>query len=55
MNRQTTTFSPSAVILLAVFCCVLWGSITPVIKVSYQYFHLTDRDTASLTVFAGIR
>ena len=55
MNRQTTTFSPSAVILLAVFCCVLWGSITPVIKVSYLYFHLTDRDTASMTVFAGIR
>ena len=55
MDKQNPTFSKSAVILLAVLCCVLWGSITPVIKVSYQYFHLTDQDTASLTVFAGIR
>lgn len=55
MKKQAPVFSPGVVILLAVFCCVLWGSITPVIKVSYRYFHLADGDTASLTVFAGIR
>lgn len=55
MKKQALIFSPNIVILLAVFCCVLWGSITPVVKVSYQYFHLAARDTASLTVFAGIR
>lgn len=55
MKKQIPVFSKSAVILLAVFCCVLWGSITPVVKVSYQYFDLSDHDTASLTVFAGIR
>lgn len=55
MNKQVPAFSKRTVILLAMSCCVLWGSITPIIKISYQYFNLTDRDTASLIVFAGIR
>lgn len=55
MKKQAPMFSPRVVILLAVFCCVLWGSITPVVKVSYQYFQLASEDTPSLTVFAGVR
>lgn len=52
---KTSTLSKSLVVLLAVFCCVLWGSITPVVKVSYDYFQIASADTPSLTVFAGIR
>lgn len=55
MKTQAPALSKSLVCLLAVFCCVLWGSITPVVKVSYDYFQISPGDTPALTVFAGIR
>ena len=33
----------------------MWGSITPVVKVSYDYFQISTGDIPGLTVFAGVR
>lgn len=55
MNSQTPGLTKTTIVLLAVFCCVLWGSITPVVKVSYDYFQIPSGDTPALTVFAGVR
>ncbi len=42
-------------LLAAVFCCVLWGSATPAIKIAYQIFQIAPEDTASRIVLAGTR
>lgn len=55
MNISRPAFKKSTVILLAILCCVLWGSITPVVKASYGFFHVSPTDTPTLTVFAGVR
>ena len=39
---------------VAIFCCALWGSATPFIKIGYDLI-LRTRDTASTILFAGIR
>lgn len=43
------------VCLLAVFCCVLWGSAFPSIKVGYALFQVDGQDTAAQILFAGCR
>ena len=50
-NILTNTF---VVAIAAVFCCALWGSATPFIKMGYQLM-LPVKDTASTILFAGIR
>lgn len=40
---------------LAVFCCVLWGSATPVIKVGYNLFAIRSGALGDLFLFAGVR
>lgn len=54
---ETTTFLTRrrSVALLAIFCCILWGSATPFIKVGYGLFAIGSGDTASLILFAGTR
>ena len=47
----TNTF---IVALAAMFCCALWGSATPFIKIGYELI-LPVKDTASTILFAGIR
>ncbi len=42
------------VAVCALFCCALWGSATPFIKIGYELI-LPVRDTASTILFAGIR
>ncbi len=39
----------------AVFCCVLWGSATPAIKIAYELFQIGPEDTASRILLAGVR
>ena len=39
-------------LLTAVFCCVLWGSATPAIKIAYQQFGIPADDTASRIVLS---
>ncbi len=42
------------VTIVALFCCALWGSATPFIKMGYELM-LPDKDVASTILFAGIR
>lgn len=39
----------------AFFCCVLWGSASPAIKIAYQLFRIPAADTASRIMLAGAR
>lgn len=39
---------------IAIFCCALWGSATPFIKLGYELM-LDKRDVPSTILFAGIR
>ena len=41
--------------ITVVFCCVLWGSATPAIKIAYEAFQISPDDTASRILLAGIR
>jgi len=43
------------VFLLALFCCVLWGSSFPAIKGGYALFQIAPADVPSKLVFAGWR
>ncbi len=43
------------VALLALLCCVLWGSATPCIKIGYSLFGIEGNDYMSTILFAGIR
>ena len=53
-KRNVWTRLP-VVILTAVFCCTLWGSASPAIKIGYKLFEVAADDTASRILFAGIR
>lgn len=44
-----------SVILIAVFCSLLWGSAFPLLKVSYEEFQMAPDDIAAKIVFAGLR
>ncbi len=39
----------------ALFCCVLWGSASPAIKIAYELFRILPEDTASRIMLAGAR
>ena len=41
--------------LTALFCCILWGSASPAIKIAYQLFRIPADDTASRIMLAGSR
>ncbi len=43
------------VVLLASFCCLLWGSAYPAIKSGYELFSIATNDIPSKMVFAGYR
>ena len=44
-----------ALVVTAIFCCLLWGSAFPSIKVGYQLFEIPSNDSMSQILFAGIR
>ncbi|MCR4908904.1 MAG: DMT family transporter [Lachnospiraceae bacterium] len=52
--KSIWTFFP-VTLLTAVFCCVLWGSATPAIKIAYRLFKIGAEDTASRIMLAGTR
>ena len=54
ISSQQWTCGP-VVTGLALFCCLLWGSATPCIKVGYQLFGIAESDTATILLFAGCR
>ena len=41
--------------LTALFCCILWGSASPAIKIAYEIFKISPDDTASRIMLAGAR
>lgn len=43
------------VVLLAVLCCLLWGTALPALKISYREIGLASDDVFSKMVFAGMR
>lgn len=51
MERKLT--QPAGVCLLALFCCALWGSAFPCIKIGYDWFQIED--VGSQILFAGYR
>lgn len=53
-TKSPWTYLP-IVFLTAVFCCVLWGSASPAIKIAYELFQIPADDTASRLMLAGAR
>lgn len=41
--------------LMALLCCLLWGSAFPFIKIGYRLFAIASADTFSQILFAGFR
>lgn len=46
---------PLVVALCAIFCCVLWGSAFPCVKIGYNLFNINRDSAPSLMLFAGVR
>lgn len=55
MNTHHVFSDRRAVVLLASFCCLLWGSAYPAIKNGYAMFGIAANDIPSKMVFAGYR
>ena len=53
-KRSIWTYTP-IVVLTAFFCCVLWGSASPAIKIAYELFEIPASDTPSRLMLAGAR
>lgn len=55
MNNSKKIYTNSLfVAVVAIFCCALWGSATPFIKLGYKLI-LPVKDTSSTILFAGVR
>ncbi len=49
-------FSKNIVVCLgAIFCCLLWGSAFPCVKIGYRLFEIDTASPPSLILFAGTR
>jgi drug/metabolite transporter (DMT)-like permease len=56
MREKGNIFTKTwGVCVLAVLCCVLWGSAYPGIKIGYELFSVPQDDSASQILFAGLR
>ena len=53
--KESTMKKTWVVCLLAMVCCLLWGSAFPCIKVGYELFQIDSMDTAAQILFAGCR
>lgn len=54
MNKNKWLTNPYVVAVIALFCCALWGSATPFIKVGYELM-LPVKNVPSTILFAGVR
>lgn len=54
MEKNKLLTNTFFVALAAMFCCALWGSATPFIKIGYELI-LPERNVASTILFAGTR
>ena len=55
MRNKTLLKNKYIVCLLAIVCCLLWGSAFPSIKIGYRMFEVESSDAMSQILFAGIR
>ncbi|MDD6394995.1 MAG: DMT family transporter [Firmicutes bacterium] len=55
ISKQNILQKPPVLMLLALMCCLLWGSAFPFIKIGYSLLSIDSSDTASQILFAGIR
>ena len=54
--QQKNTLTKSWVVcLLAMVCCLLWGSAFPCMKIGYRLFSIPADSTGSQILFAGYR
>ena len=55
-NTEKTIWSRLPILVIsAFFCCLLWGSASPAIKIGYEMFNIGAGDTPSRILFAGCR
>ncbi len=58
MNQNQTTHTMQrgpVIILLALFCTVLWGTAYPAVKIGYELFAIEAADGFGKLLFAGLR
>ena len=55
MKIKINYSSKKFVVLVAILCCLLWGSAYPSIKIGYVLFHIPNGNIPSELVFAGYR
>ena len=54
-QRSNRLTNPVVLCLLALFCCALWGSAFPFIKIGYRLFAIPSDAPGAQILFAGIR
>ena len=54
-TRSPILCRPAVVCLAASFCCLLWGSAFPAVKVGYALLSIQGTDTAAQILYAGLR
>lgn len=55
MKRDKLLTGRVSVMLLAMLCCLLWGSAFPFIKLGYRELGIAQTDSFSQLLFAGVR
>lgn len=55
MTQSSPFTDRRIVVAIALFCCFLWGSAVPAVKIGYGLFAIAPGDTPSLMLFAGVR
>lgn len=55
LTKEKIFTKPILVVVIATFCCVLWGSAFPCVKIGYNYFNIRSDDIFSQMLFAGVR
>ena len=54
-DKKKILTKPLVVCLLAMVCCLLWGSAFPCIKIGYRLFAIAGTDRPTQILFAGCR
>lgn len=54
-NKLSMWTNPLVVAVIAIFCCALWGSAFPAIKMGYRWLNIENFASATQIVFAGCR
>lgn len=55
LKKNTILTKKAWVITLAAFCCLLWGSAFPSIKIGYKLWNIGSDDRMAQILFAGMR